>query len=510
MILCATMKTSKVITTALATVVLVLAAIAFIWVPAMGSTGSVKDLGVWDSKSITNEPASPYYSKLQYVQRLFDAFGGTVPNDEATREYFNYQLSNTALSSSIIDLAMETEVEKMGYTPSDRLINIGLISQFTDQTTGAYSQAIYDNTSEATKLQLRNDIISNLKRTRYIYDLLGYNGNFGLKPSSKEAPFVAEMNTEKRKLNYVSFKPIHFPVDKIREYGEAHSDLFVKYDFSIVSFQDENAASSVSREILKGSVQFDDALKSQDTSITNPYVDSNGTLTNSYRKDLNSLFPNAEDLSKIISLKVGEISTPVKMNSLYVVLKCNSEPVQPDFQDTSLIDQVSYYMRQYEKGIIEDYLMQHAEDFIAVAKEKDFGAACLEFMAEPTTTDFFGINYGNSQFLNTLPEGDALFSSIAKNEDVFTSLFTLNVGEYAKPFLLNESVYIATVAEIQEKAPVEESAISNYTAENQNWSDYYTLALLTGQFPMGLAQSTVIDFILENPKAQNNLYKYSN
>lgn len=494
-----------------AAVVLAIAAISFIWLPAMGGFGSVKTFASWDGRAITNEPDSPFFSNMQYVQRLFETFGGSVPSEPAAQQYFQYQMNTAAMTASIVDLAMRTEVEKIGYKPTDKLINLRMIQQFTDPATGLYSNELYRNTADAAKLRIRNDTIKNLTRARFIQDLVGSNGKYGLKTSSKEAAFVADMDSEKRSAKYVSFNHSIFPEEKIKEYAKEHSDLFVKHDLTVVSFHDEKAAHTVSNEIIKGTVKFEDAFKNQDTNTRNPSVDANGKLINSYRKDLNALFPNAEDLAKVLALKAGEVSTPVKMNELYVVLKCTADPSQPDFNDASMIEKVFYYMRQYEKGMIEDYLMSYANNFIKTAKEKSLKEALLEFKVEAKTTEGFAINYGNSRFLPALPTKDATFLSVTTNEDFFKTLFSLKKKELSKPLLLNENVVVLSLDEVK---PVDEeakkSSAENYKKENQNWTDYYALSLLTGQFPIPLAQSSIIDFIKNSPKAKNNLSKFIN
>lgn len=495
----------------LAVVVLAIAAISFIWLPAMGGFSSVKAFASWDGREITNKPDSPFFSNMQYVQRMFETFGGKIPENASGQEYFQYQIANTAMTTSLVDLAMETEVEKCGYTPSEKLINLSLIEQFSDPSTGLYSQEAYDSTSEANKLKIYADVVKNLKRSRYIQDLLGSNGNYALKLSSKEASFIGSMNTEKRSIKYFSFLPTSYPSNKIKEYAEKHSDLFVKHDLSVISFQDEKAASTVSTEIINKNVNFDDAFKNQASTTSNPYVDSNGKLTNSYRKDLNMLFPNAEDLAKVIDLKVDEVSRPVKMNSLYVVLKCNALPKQPDLTDKVLLDEVFYYMRQYEKGLIEDYLVASANDFVKKAGETSVENACKVFKVEPNITESFAINYGNSKFLQGLPMSDSIISAGSANDEFFKTVFSLKESELSKPLLLNE---VAVVVSLDKITSAEEEIIKqsseNYKNENQNWTNYYALSLITGQFPIPLAQSTVINFITENPKAKNNLYKFTN
>ncbi|MEL3907819.1 MAG: peptidylprolyl isomerase [Treponemataceae bacterium] len=494
-----------------AVLILVVAAISFIGIPSLGRFNAVKTLASWDGRAITNEPGSPFFDKLQSVQRIFETFGGAVPKEPGAQEFFHFQVMNTAMTSALVDLAMQTEVEKMGYKPSDKLINLGLMQQYTDPQTGLFSQEAYDKAPEASKLELKTKTIENLKRSRYIQDMFGYGGNFGLKTSSKEAGFVAKMNSEKRAVEYVSFKPLLFPKEKVKEYAIEHKDLFVKYDLSIVSFEDERAATTVSKEIVKGNVSFEDAIKNQSEDVINVHVDENGKLTSSYRKDLNALFPNAEDLAKVVDLKPGEVSTPLKMNALYVVLKCDGEPVQPDFTNETLISEVSYYMRQYEKGIIEDYLVSHANDFIKAVNETSFNEAALSFEVEPAKTESFAINYGNSQFLQALPTNDPLLSGVQENEAFFKEVFSLKEGELTKPFLVNESAFVARLVEVTNAEKEDsDSSLENYKNSNQNWTEYYTLTLLTRQFPLSVSQANFIDYIMSNPKTKNDLNKFTN
>lgn len=491
-------------------IVLTIATISFIWIPAMGGFGSVKTLASWDGHAITNEPDSPFFENMQRVQRLFESFVGNVPQDAASQEYLNYKITNIAMTASIVDTAMKSEVEKNGYRPSDKLINLQLINQFSDPNTGLYSPQAYQNTSEANKLKIRTNIVSDLTKTRYIQDLFGFNGAYGLKTNSKETEFLKSLNSEKRTIRYINFNTMLFPQEKIKSYAEEHADLFVKHDLSVVSFQDEKAASTVFGEISKGTVNFDDAFKNQDVNATNPAVNTDGKLINAYRKDLNALFPNAEDLAKIVALKVGEVSKPVKMNSLFVVLKCNADPVQPDFSSKALLNEVFYYMRQYERGVIEDYLVAHAEDFRKLAQEKTFDDACREFDVQAKTVESLPINYGNSFFLPTFPTGDPILSTAISNEDFFKTIFSLQEHEVSKPFLLNDNAVVCTVTErIPADTKLADSTVEMYKQENQNWTDYYMLALLTTQYPIPLAQSTVLDFITKNPKTKNDLYKFT-
>ncbi|PIE98046.1 MAG: hypothetical protein CR988_05325 [Treponema sp.] len=504
------MKTKKFgIGAVLGFAILAIGLFAFIFAPVLSAKGSAQGkawtYASWDGKKVVDGPGSNLWAQLTSLSRLTSAFGMKPPTDPAQKQYWDYNFRKVAIDATIVDIAMETAVEDAGYKPSKKLINNAIIQQFIDPSTGNYSKALYDRQykTEADKLQNRKDTIQNLKRARYIKDIMGFGEDrYGLKTNSKEKQFIETMNTETRRVEYIFFDTLDFPNEKILEYANASKDLFVKHDFSVIQFSDESAANNVSSAIKKGETSFDKAFENRDKAPKDLNVTEDGTLANSYRKDLNLLFPNAEDLNTVIGLKPSQISKPLKMNSIFVIIKCNSEPVQPDFQNKELVDMVFSYMQKYEKGKIEDYLLEKANKFAESAKAGSFADAAIEYSVEPMTSSPFPLNYDSSSMLPSVPfNTDPVIASASTNEDFLKTIFSLNTEGISKAFLIGDKAVVCKLVEIINIDSTEKKSMADrYAGSVRGWSPYYTLSMITRQFPIGLAQSTVIDFILDNPK----------
>jgi len=69
-----------------------------------------------------------------------------------------------------------------------------------------------------------------------------YNNIFGLKTSSAETAFVQKMAKKERIFKYVVFEESQFPQEKIRAYGEEHTDLFAEHNLLMLTFNSQEDA----------------------------------------------------------------------------------------------------------------------------------------------------------------------------------------------------------------------------------------------------------------------------
>lgn len=507
------MTKNKIAISSISIIILVIAVVAFVVAPVLTRTGGGKPvaLGAWDRVEIMNTPDSEYFRQYKQLEGLFQNFGGALPEDPAQREFFMYQMRQTSMSLALVKTAMISEVSNLGYTPSDSMVNKRIIAEYTNPETGIFAREAFNAIPDHEKLNLRRNIVEGLTQGRYIQDVMGnYDGSYGLKMSSKELDFLGTLVSDKCSFNYVSFNTFDYPTSEMLKFAKESKELFMKYDFSVVSFEDEPAAKTVSKAILKSETSFEDALEAGNKELNHANIDENGKLISSYRKDINTLFPNAEDLAAVLALKPNEISKPVKTSLGYVILRCNSEPVEPNFEDPSIIDIVAQYMRQNEKGKIEDYLMQRGEEFKKLASTSTMEEACNEFKVLNTISFHFSLNYGNSAFLQRNSwQSDPELSSANTNEEFFKTLFTLKEGEFSKPLLIGDKVFVFSLNETLKSTAEEKEKIQEaYKTQITGWTPYYGLSLLTRQFPMSIGQTTVVDYFLKSPKAHNYLDKY--
>lgn len=486
----------------LGVLLIVMAVLAFVILPILpdgNAPTGLRVLAKWDSTEITNESDSRFYDEFEQLQYWL----GEPQNNQQELEF-----ANVAADAAIIDVAMETEMTKIGYNPSENLINKTLINQFRDSD-GNVSKELYDSQSASELNTLRQDVINSLKRATYIQNMLGYSdGTYGLKMSDAEKAFIEELATETKTFEYISFGVQDFPQEEVRKYGEENAELFVKYDFTVVSFAEEPAAKTVSQAILKANTTFDDAFASRDTNVINSRIDSNGKFLMPYRKDINRMFPHAEDLQKVISLKVGEVSEPIALGSIYVLIRCDAEPVQPDFEDSELLSTVSLYMREYQMGMIEDYLVARAGEFKARAEETSFEVATREFQKDTIISDPVSLNYGDSQFLPQIAQSNnSSFRGAINNEKFYQLVKGAKDDDVLEPILINDTVFVFRhLRTEQQSEEFIQDAVDQFVQTNRAWNSYYILSLLGVYGTVPLAQDSVITGFLTSPKAQNNVY----
>lgn len=493
-------------------IVLILAIIAFVVSPILGDSIGRQGietvvLGKWNGVAIDNGLDSPFVEQYRYLKQYADR-QNMVPKDPQTAEYFEHQLLYLSFRLGVIQTAMEEEVKNAGYTVPLFKVNKELVNYYLDEN-GSYSDLKYSQTSEPQRNSYRKSVEKYLTGNRYIEDIFGNGTSYGLKNSSKESAFVVDMAKKERSFKYVSFNFGMYPASELKKFGEEHTDLFTKYSFSLLTYPTEEEAKKMLVSLKNEDVKFDDAVI-LNTSKT--LTDDAGKLIADYRTDINKYFPDNEHLKQILELKPDEISSVVTIhNGMFGIVRCDAEPVQPDFSGESLLEHVRTYMNRTERGTIEDYLVAAAKRFSEKAKTDGFEKAAEEFKETTLTvetTNSFGLNYGNSAFLQPLPS-QAIFTSLAQNENFFTTAFTLKTGEISEPILIGSGAVVLTLNEEKDVDQYTlDSTKTGYETQAGSWFAYYHAAMIMGlqgmQYPLPVAHTTLMDYVWDNPKFENN------
>ncbi len=424
-----------------AVTILVLAVFAFVFVPALGGSGSGKTLefGKWNGKPVQYIQDSYFVRQIQLMSEDLKEKGGELD------QFNHYRIMRSAFSAAVFRLAILEELRDAGYKPSQALINRYLLPYYQDEF-GKFSSRIFNETPEITRTQRRNLITEELTAQRYIEDVFGtQDGDFGLKVSSAEIALVQQMTGPVRSFNYVSFSTNNYPESEVASFGKGNSDMFVKYSLSLVTADSSSEIKRVEKRIAQEELSFDEAVKESSTlSGTN----SDGKLQKSFRSDINALFADADDLSAVLALSPGEISAPVQAGTSYALVRCDAEPASPDFSDPAMISAVRSYMNFNERGRIEDYFMNQARAFAETARLQGFDVACELNGLEKASTSHFGINYGNVEILTPVPvDSNPALSEAVRNDDFFKTAFSIPPASISDPVLLGREVLVFQVSE---------------------------------------------------------------
>ena len=159
-------------------------------------------------------------------------------------------------------------------------------------------------------------------------------------------------------------------------------------------------------------------------------------------------FLDLSDLDALFSLEQGELSNSVETDFGFVFYRIDEASLDADLENVETVASIRSYLNRFERGRIEDYLLDQAENFSSAAVESEGG-----FVSEAARrgvavrqTNSFPINYGGAFFLKQPSiEGEAentLLQSAIYNERFFTTLFTLESDGISEPIVLDDAVAV--------------------------------------------------------------------
>jgi len=488
-------------------IILILSIISFIFLPTMVQNGSrATTLGKWGKVSIQNTEDSEFTNQYRNLAGYAEN-QNLIPSDEFSRTSFYHSLAKVAFDASVIDIAMTDDLKRCGYTPSDFLVNKELVRYYLDENE-MYSETKFQTTPSNTRLSYKKAVEHSMMTRRYVEDLFGDGKKGGMKMSASETAFIEDMAKKVRDFKYVSFGFDSYPKEKIKEYGMEKSELYVTYDFSLLSYETEEEAKNVLASLKDGSKTFEDALKEIENK---KLTDENGKLEKASREDVAELFPDNSDLDKVVVLKSGEFSDVLQTSGMdYVIIRCDGDAKQADFDSEEVQNKVFAKMKSEDRGRIEEYLMDKGKEFAGMVDMMGIEKSAGDEGKEVTLSQPFSLNYGSlSYFPSISADKDSVLSPASKNEDFYKDVFSLKDGKPSSPHLLGSNVVV--LSQNSEKDTDEYVKDNGKTYKNQceNYMPYYNLVMLLQArgmnfYTIPLAQKTFIDFVLKNPKLIDN------
>lgn len=484
-------------------VILILSIISFVFVPTMvqGRAGAIT-LGSWDGISIQNTDGSEFTNQYRNMVAYSDTYN-LSPSDEFSRTSFYHSLAKVAFDTSVIETAMQHEVEKLGYAPSELLVSKSLVQYYLDDN-GMYSQNKYQKTPANTRSAYKKAVEHSITASRFVEDLFGNGKKGGMKMSHAERTFIKDMAKKVREYKYIVFNFDDYPKEEIKKYGKEKASLFDKYDFSALVYETEEEAKTIKQALSDGTKSFEDALNEVGTKRL---TDNDGKLEKSEKQDLVKLFPDNTDLETILSLKSGEFSPVMQTSDVrYMIIRCDGEVKKADLESEEMLEKIFNKMKAEDSGIIEEYLLTKAKDVSESAKKEGFDEVAKKIEKEVNESVAFSLNYGSLQYFPAIDKTkDSSLASADKNEDFYKDIFSLKDGDVSKPHLIGSNVVI--LEQISEKDTEKDKADNGKVYENQcnNYINYYGLAMLLATrgmnyFSIPLSQKTFIEFIEKSPK----------
>lgn len=423
-------------------VIFVLATVSFILLPAIvrDDSSSYPPFGSYKGKKIELKNGSEF---SEYVSFYIEQAG------KSNNPLITLQAFNKAFNNYVVSLAYEDNIKETNYTIPDTLLTRNLYHYFTDAS-GNYSAKIYNETPNAQKTKIYNNVKKNLINARYTQDYLGtYGGKRtigGLKQSSGEIPFIADMGTKTRVFDIVAFSVSDYPETETTKFGLDNKELFVTYNYEVLTFDKETKAKEILGQIKNNEIVFEDALK--DEKISTKLYGTDGKFENKYYYQFMSDFQE-DELTAVKNLKADEISDVVAIKGgSFAIFRCTKNPSEPDFTNDALVKDVFTYLLNNKRSVVETYFENQAKDFKMKALGAGFDEVCESLGKEKVTTEPFPLNYGNDEMIERI-SANSILSGAEKNENFLKTAFSLKLNEISSPIVINNNVIVLKLVEEQ-------------------------------------------------------------
>jgi hypothetical protein len=424
-------------------IILIFAAVSFIFIPGMvragrGANGGVEPFGYYNKKPIELAPDSFFSGMVEQYQEQMRLQG----QNDANSTYYIFQ---SAFNASVLNEAFTYAVDKSGYVVPQNAIDRQMIPYFYEN--GVYSPKRFNDTSQSRKLELRKQVTNTLIYQRYYEDMFGALSDtlagsqlYGKKTSSKETDFLASMGAKERAFELAAFDTSRYPESEAIAFAQSHSDLFAKYNISVITVNTENEAKKVLRQITNNEIIFEDAVT--DLSVKY-YSGDDGKFSSAYQYQIKNVVTKDEDFSAVMSLVEGAVSGVIQTTNGYSIFRSDGPIETPDFNEPGTSGIVLNYMRSYERGIIEDYYTNIANDFASAASRDGFDTACIEYNVLKIDVPSFPINYGSAEIFPIVPSSTvSQLSGAETNETFLRTAFSLQEGEISSPMALGNNVVV--------------------------------------------------------------------
>lgn len=427
--------------------IFILAAVAFVFVPAKAGNSVSKDsivFGKYDKKPIEYKPGTEF---ARAVKNITDNYQRQGINIDDTQYFYIYSY---AFNNAIQEIATKKAVDDSGYKPSTQEINRQMLKSayFLDEN-GKYSPRLYNLYSNEQIEEIRNNVERFLILTRYQEDMFGSDaeaeGNkyFGIKSNDEEIEFLSKIGAKKRQFDMISFNKDDYPESEVLAFAKSNQNLFDKYDLSAISFDDEATAKKVSKQIANNEIKFEDAVGEEYSKKY--YTDNSGKITASYQYQIKGYLADESSLETVKALAKDSYSDVIKTSNGYTIFRKDGDFTVANFEDSNTLDVVKKYIKSNESGKIEDYFITEAKNFTAKAIIEGFDETSIVdlYGAEKFNLPAFSLNFGANSIADKLPTDIAKpLASATTNENFWEKAFSLKVGEYSEPIVLGNYVIV--------------------------------------------------------------------
>jgi hypothetical protein len=440
------------VTYAFTVIVLVIIVVTFVFVSPGAGGGFMEGGGVvfGSYKGIPIEYIPGNFFARQIEQREEDLRTEGSPTDKAGMEERLRQIWREAFAITVFHTAVVSIMRESDAGVSEKRLDEILVNHPRYMEAGEFSEERYNTVSSSERLAIRGQTREDILYYSYIQDMMGTQDIPGVRISRAQAQFLKSLGDPERNLRFVTFGFNEFPEDKVAEYGRQNAERFSQAKLSVITVISSRSDAEKIREQAAGGASFTELAVSQSKDT---FAKAGGDMSWRYFYELAGFGRSDDDIRELFSLVPGDISRVIEGPAIegqaqsYSIFRCDETIRLPDFTKPETLTAVRLYMNTFERGQIEDHMMEQAGAFRTKARESSFLSATLSSAKQVKETGFFPINYGDSPFLKRVGQNNAELAAAAYRDAFFSSAFSLKSDEVSEPILLQDAVIVMQLLE---------------------------------------------------------------
>jgi len=400
-----------------------------------------------------------YYERTLQEYQYQAQMQGRDINDPAAMA----QVWREAYEGTVVHTAILQSMKKSNFLTSEKAVDRAVSKHSRFQNNGRFSPALYNSTPEAARLTIWRQTQDELDKIMY------FNDYFELLTSGGEAEFISNMSTPMRNFNMVSFSVDDYPESEYISYAQENSSLFNLIHLSKITIAGEKEAKRILASIKDGTTTFEEAagVQSQDA-----YADRGGDMGKRYVFELDWEIPNVKDRELVFGLARGEISDVINVGDAWAFFRIESELTEADLNDTSVMERIRMYVRNFSRGRMEDWAITQANEFIAQANESGFRTAAGSRAKEINNFGPLPINYGGIELFVALDSftifgfPSYFLQEMGRNVNFWKTAFKAPLNTPSEPLVQGSNVLVfLPTEEVEAEAETLEYTTQFYSSD---------------------------------------------
>jgi len=430
----------------------------------IGGGGADLTFGYYDKEPITWIPGNIFAQNQEQAVNYYQSQGMDMGNFNVAA-----QIWRQAFEATVVHTAILRMMKRSNYSVPDRTVNrqVAQLPQF--QENGRFSKALYQQMPESARLALWREVQGELIKMNFFNDYF-----HGLLMPSAEAQFIGNMSSIMRTFEMVALPVDSYPEDEYLSYARENPNLFRTIHLSKITVNSsEREAKKILDSIKAGVTTFEDAARAQSQ---DGFADKGGDMGSRYAFEIESEIPNSQDRDNIFSLSRGEISNVIRVDNSWTFYRVEDVLKPADFEDYSTMGRVRSYVRNFERGRMEDWAVNQTNKFIADVKSSGFDNAVLW---HNLTKNVFGplpLNFGGVDLFTSLESFEITgisaqdIKDLSNNENFWKIAFTTELNTPSEPLVQGGSVIV--LLPIEQINAEESTSLDIASMYSSYWENY--------------------------------------